>query len=296
MNRLNAHIIMLLLTLPVCAEVEPCLNFSEGENFQRVITSFADTGEPVSFRIAHGPRTLAAGSARVEAGCLLRLEMTLPEMKPGVALPVEVTFSRRDFTQAETCKAWVFSKIPPPVKPKRKVYLVDDIDGKTAEWLDTLSVEFETVRNTETIATLTNAFIIVGEEAGNDVAVWKAVLHAAERGADVLRLAPEEKSMIVLPHDLQQFSIDSEKDILRDTSAPYYLSVLDLGYGGLRLIAHDGEVALRMDCHASAQAAQWRYYSGGRVRVCGIPLCVTWERTPSIRWLLAEMIMTGEKP
>ena len=45
MNRLNAHIIMLLLTLPVCAEVEPCLNFSEGENFQRVITSYKSGGK-----------------------------------------------------------------------------------------------------------------------------------------------------------------------------------------------------------------------------------------------------------
>jgi len=270
------------------------LNFFEGENFSRIVTSFADNGEALLFRIAHEHRTLAAGTARMEADGVARLEMTLPEMNAGVTLPATLTFSRQDGTQLKTYKAWVFSR-KPVVNPKRKIYLVDDdADGGTAEMLEALSVAFETMRNTEAITTLTNALIIVGEWT-NDDTIWKAVLRAAEGGADVLRLAPGEDSVITLPNVLQHFSMGSAQDILRDANAPYKLWDLE---GGLLLVAHDGKVALRMaeDEKATAQAAQWKYDGGGRVRVCGMPLIVAWPRTPAARWLLAEMITTGEKP
>jgi len=282
-----------LCCLVCTAGAEAPLNFFEGENDDRIVVSFADNSEALLFRVAHEHRTLAAGTARMEGDGLVRLQMTLPEVNAGVALPVTLTFSRHGGTLLETRTAYVFSKVP-AVNPKRKIYLVDDVGGRTAEHLDALSVAFETVRNAEAIAELKQAFIIVGSALDDDTA-WKAVLNAAEHGADVLRLASLEERTIVLPRILQNFSMGRTQDILRDANAPYQLAILE---GGLRLAAQGGDVALRMgdDAPAPAQAAQWTYDGGGRVRVCGTPLTVAWERTPVARWLLAEMITTGEKP
>lgn len=283
-------LILLLLASAAHAATAP-LNFFTGAEGADVCvaTPFAE-GETLSYRMAHEHRTLAAGTARVGAEGVARLPVALPEMKAGVALPMDLTLSRRDGTQAETRKAWVFSKAL-IVNPARKIHLIDT-DGKTAEMLEALPVAFESVRGAETITALTNALIIVGG-GWNDSVIWRAVLEAAERGADVLLLAPAEESVITLPHVLHNFNMACAHDILRDPRAPYELA---MPIGGLRLTVHDGGVALRMDDHAPAQAAQWKYGGGGRVRVCGLPLIPVWEKTPAARWLLAEMITTGEKP
>ena len=284
---MKAHLIVLLLSASAHATNMP-LNFFAGAEDAgvEVATSFAE-GETLSYRVSREHRTLAAGTARVEAEGVARLSVAVPEMNPGVALPLELTLARADGTLAKTHKAWGFSK-DPVVNPTRKIHLVDTGENMT-EMLASLPVAFERVRDAEDIAALTNALVVVGGGWDNDV-TWAAVLSAAERGADVLLLAPAEESVAVLPQTLRSFSMGRAQEILCDANAPYELAV---PIGGLRLAVAGDRVALRVDADALAQAAQWRYGGGGRVRVCGIPLT---HALPAARWLLAEMLSTGEKP
>jgi hypothetical protein len=109
-------------------------------------------------------------------------------------------------------------------------------------------------------------------------------------------LTPDEvdqNALVLPPRALHDFRTGGVRDILRDPKAPYELADLE---GGLRLAALEKEVVLLLNQDGPvAQAAQWNYKGGGRVRVCGIALLPAWEKTPAPRWLLAEMINTGTK-
>ena len=280
---------LLLLTLAVHA-VDVPLNFFTGEQDAQIKTSLVDDGSPLSFRMTCEHRTLAAGTVRMEMDGVVRLSVILPELNPGVVLPLTLTFHRGGAV-LETHKAWAFSK-EPPVKPVRKIFHVGDARGTTAEMLEELSVVFETAQNAEAVAALTNAFIIV-----SDTEMWKAVLRAAEGGADVLLLASsevEQRVLVLPPRALRDFRVGGVCEILRDKNATYELATLE---GGLCLAARENEVVLLSNPDGpTAEAAQWKYDGGGRVRVCGMSLPAAWRNTPTAQWLLAEMISTGERP
>ena len=249
-------------------------------------------GDPISFTVSFEHRTLVVGTTRADANGIVRLPVELPGMKPGVALPVELTLSRLDKTHFERKKAWAFSR-DPAINPAKKIMLFDTGD-KTADALESLSIPF-TRGNTDLLATPdTNTLVIVGENF-SEHGTLDAIMQAAVLGVDVLILAPEKNFTLPLPSEPKNFHLGSAQDILRNPKAVYKLI---LPKGGLRLAAQDDEVVLRTDEKTTAQAAQWTFTNGGRVRVCGAPLILNWETTPAARWLLAEMLnsTTGEQP
>jgi hypothetical protein len=236
--------------------------------------------------VAFEHRTLANGTARTDAEGVARLPVALPGMKAGVALPMELTLSRPDGTLRETRAAWAFSR-DPSARPSKKIILLDDADGKTAAMLDSLGAPASSPAGTPALLANTNILAVSSSEA------WVEALRMAERGAEVLVFAGGAE--LPLPQNMKNFTLGG-LDILRDSKAPYKLALSDLKGGGLRLAAHENEVVLRPDDSATAQAAQWNFEGGGRVRVCGAPLASHWEKTPAARWLLAEMLNTGENP
>ena len=293
---------LILLALNARAADEPLNLFADAHEITVQTAPTFQEGETISFRVSFAHRTLASGTTRAGGGTpgsagvppaegVTRLPVALPGMKPGVALPLELTLSRPDGTQSETRKAWAFSD-DPALLPAKKIVLFDR-DEKTADALESLSIPFERGNSSPLATVETNTLILVGEDF-SERETFNAILGAAERGADVLVLAPGRDTPLAVPKTIRHLRLGSAQEILRNPKAVYELALPE--GGGLWLDAQDGAILLRADEHAALQAAQWNFTNGGRVRVCGASLIANWETTPAARWLLAEMLNTGEQP
>ncbi len=271
--------------LAVCGRAEP-LNFfaSEDHLVVRADTRF-EPGERIAYRIAKDHRTLANGTAHVEADGMARLTVTLPEMMAGVALPLSVTLSHAGI-EGEPQKIWAFSQ-QPPLNVRRKVFLIAD-DGDTSAAFTSIALDFEVVTSIDQIACLTNALIVVAEDVDcHDT--WTSLMSAAELEAEVLVLAPAKDCALTLPRTMTTFSM-GRMDILRHAKPAHQLALSELRRAGLRLDVRGDKIALLADEFSEILAAQWTHEKAGRVRVLGVTVIHNWNTTPAARWLLAEIM------
>ncbi len=263
-------------------------------------------GERVWFRVARGGRTLASGTAACETGGIISLPVALPEMKPGVVLPLEVALrlgSDRGRPLLPNDTLWAFAERPfapghNPAAPRR-IVLYDPVE-RTAAALASLDVPFETVARIGELTDATNAVIVVGEGVALETerGLWEALTAAVARGNGVLLLAPADGALYP-PDDWGRLTAGTAQAVLRHPLAggpAYMLDLSSLPAGGaagarFRLAGLRDEALFAVSADRGSEAVAWDDpASGGRFRACGLGLIARWEETPAARWLLAEIL------
>ena len=266
----------------------------------------AAAGETVWFSVSKGGRTINSGTVKVAADGALSLPVSLPEMKPGVALALEVTL-RRGGDQGPALRAgtlWAFAERPfepghDPVAPRR--LLVYDPGEKTAAAFRAIELPFETVSRLDDLANRTNAVIVVAEGLSLDSerGLWQVLAGAVARGNDVLLLAPRD-GRLQPPATWRRLVAGDAQDVLRHGTVaglPYKLDLIDwppdsrAATARFRLAGFRGDAVFDVTPDAGSTAVGWDdAASGGRLRACGLGIVAKWNETPAARWLLVEML------
>jgi hypothetical protein len=263
-------------------------------------------GESVWFSVARDHRTIDSGTAKAAANGMLTLPVRLPEMKPGVALALEVTL-RRGGDQGRTLRAgtlWAFADRPfdpghDPVAPRR--LLLYDPEEKTATAFRSIDLPFDPVARLDDLATRTNAVIVVAEGLSLDAerGLWQVLTDAVSRGNPVLLLAPRD-GQLSLPVAWRKLVAGGTRDVWRSNAVggqPYKLDLATWPPDGravqvrFRLAGFRDEAVFTVSPDAGAEAVGWDdAASGGRFRACGLGVIAKWDETPAARWLLVEML------
>ena len=266
-------------------------------------------GETVWFYVGKEHRTIDSGTVKVAADGTLALPVRLPDMKPGIALALEVTL-RRGGDQGPALRAgtlWAFAERPfepghDPVAPRR--LLVYDPGEKTAAALRTIDLPFEAVVRLDDLAGRTNSVIVVGEGLSLDAerGLWQVLTDAVAHGNHVLLLAPKD-GRLQPPAAWRKLVAGGAQDVLRHGTVaglPYKLDLADWPPDGKAVTTHFRLAGFRDDAvfdvtpEAGSVAIGWDdEKSGGRFRACGLPVIAKWNETPAARWLLVEML--GER-
>lgn len=262
--------------------------------------------EAVWFRVARDHRTLASGTVRVGDGGSVTLPVALPEMKPGVALPLEVTL-RAGSEQGRPLRGdgtlWALSEQPltpgrNPAAP-REIWLYDP-DGKTDAAFRTIALPFSTATRLEPLAAVTNATLVVGEGLSLDAEhdLWETLMTAVARGNRVLLLAPVE-GRLRPPDTWTQLTAGPADKLLRAPprgGAVYKLDLTRWPPEGaapvrFRLAGVRDQAVFDVDPAAGCEAVKWiDAASGGSFTACGLGIVACWETAPAARWLLVEML------
>lgn len=263
-------------------------------------------GERVWFRVAKGGRTLASGTAACEPGGTVSLPVALPEMKPGVALPLEVALrlgsdQGRPLLPGDTL--WAFAEHPfapghNPAAPRHIVLY--DPEGRTATAFASIGVPCETAARIGELAAATNAVLVVGEGVSLEAerGLWEALTAAVARGDGVLLLAPADGAFQP-PEAWGRLIAGTAQAVLRHPLAggpAYKLDLASLPSGGtvgarFHLAGRHEDAVFAVSADRGSEAVAWDDpASGGRFVACGLGLIARWEETPAARWLLAELL------
>lgn len=191
-------------------------------------------GTNIWFSVMKDQRKISSGSCRAEADASLNLPVHLPEMKPGVALALDLTLRAggergrvlRDGT------LWAFAERP--VEPNHnpaasRDILLFDPDGKTEAALCSIEIPFEWLKNLETLSNRTNAVVVVAEGVSleSERGLWSALLAAVAHGNHVLLLAPKD-GQLRPSAEWGGLAAGSVQDVLRRTATPALPYKLDL--------------------------------------------------------------------
>lgn len=292
-----------LCVLGVRGSAEPVAAFGETDGIfvPGIAGVAADT--TVWFRVTKEGRTLASGSAAVAAGKSLRLPVSLPELKPGVVLPFELTL-RRDAEAGEPLfdgHLWVFSRQPVapghnPVAPRTlRLY---DPEGRTDAAFQELDLAFESVPRLDLVTELRDSVLVVGEGLSLEAerGLLDTMVEAVRNGNEVLLLAPVEGTLR-LPawHRLVAGTLNDvfpRPQPPAGARAPNPALLVPRESGTLfRLVGLRDDVGFEVVREDGAQAVGWDdALSGGRFRACGLPIVEHWKTSPAARWLLVELL------
>lgn len=263
-------------------------------------------GQQVWFSIARAGRTLASGSVAATADGHVTLPVALPEMKPGVALALDL-YLRLGSDQGAPIIAntpvWLFSEYPypeghNPVAP-RQIHLYDPA-GTTAAAFESIRLPFKTISQLRTFEELRHVPIVIAE--GLDLSAERGLVEtlaaAAARGCDLLLLAPSAGTFAP-PPGWDYLAAGTTQRILRRAPGKEQRYRLDLAacpagapHGTrFQLDASEGVAVLATAPREGAEAVVWELpTAGGRLRLCGNAIIARWQATPAARWLLAELL------
>ena len=204
LHRFTALSVICLACLCLGSATEPVMNALAGRETLLICDlPGVQPNATVWFRVAKDHRTLASGTVRADADGRVTLPVALPEMRPGVALALNVTL-RSDSEQGRILRnggtLWALSEQPLPTgrnpAAPRAAWLYDPV-GQTAAAFRSISLPFETVTRLEALAAMTNATVIVGEGLSMETerGLWETLMITIARGNRVLLLAPVDGRM-----------------------------------------------------------------------------------------------------
>ncbi len=297
-----------LLTLGSTASaVEPAGNaFAGRETVVVRDISGLNPGEAVWFRVTKDHRTLASGTVRTEADNIIRLPVALPEIKPGVALPLTVTLragSKQGLPLRTDSTLWALSEQPLPSgrnpAAPHDIWLYDPA-GRTEAAFRSIAIPFTAAIRLEPLAAMTNITLVVGEGLSLDAerGLWEALMTSVARGNRVLLLAPTE-GRLRLPAAWTQLTAGTAGENLRAPLRGGSTYKLDLKrwppHGAIRsrfqLIGVRDQAVFDVTPEAGCEAVHWTdAASGGSFTACGLGVIACWETAPAARWLLVEML------
>lgn len=285
----------------------PAPNFFAGrENLLLQEIPGVAAGQQIWFSIVRAGRTLASGPVAATADGHVTLPVALPEMKPGVALALDLTLrlgSDQGAPILANTPVWLFSEYPypeghNPVAP-RQIHLYDPA-GTTAAAFESINLPFKTISHLRAFEDLRRVPIVIAE--GLDLyaehGLWEALAAAAARGCDLLLLAPSAGALAP-PPGWDYLAAGTTQRILRRTPGKERRYRLDLAacpagapHGTrFQFDASDGVAALIITPREGAEAVVWELpAAGGRLRLCGNAIIARWQATPAARWLLVELL------
>ena len=262
-------------------------------------------GADVWFSLTRDQRKISSGTVKAEADASLNLPVRIPEMKPGVALALDLTL-RVGGDHGRVLRSgtlWAFADRPfeakcNPAAPR--AILLYDPEGKTDPALRSIELPFETVTKLDALADRTNAVIVVGEGVSleGERGLWQVLMDAVARGDHVLLLAPKD-GQLHLPPAWENLKAGSVQEVLRHGTVaklPYKLDLESWPPDGkavvtrFQLAGFRDEAVFNVTLEAGCAAIGWDSASGGRFRACGLGIIARWNETPAARWLLAEML------
>lgn len=304
--RLPLAAVLLLSVASGVGAGEPLWNAFAGREglWVRDLQGLTD-GDTVWFRVARAHRTIDSGTARVNPDGRLTLPARLPEMKPGVALSLDVVL-RAGGDQGRLLREgqlWAFSERPfePGFNPAapRSILLYDPA-GRTATALRSIDLPCTLLPRLEALAEATNAVILVGEGLAleDERELLPQLAAAVRRGNDVLLLAPRDGQLT--PTAWQRLVAGATRDVWPARAAggpPYQLDLVAWPPKGraavarFRLVGRDDEACFAVSSESGVEAVGWDdTASGGWFRACGLGIVAQWDETPAARWLLVEML------
>lgn len=260
---------------------------------------------------ANNNRTIARGEKQLELApgdpIALPIELRVPDIKDGVVwkttLAINVTPRGNNKSIASLEKTlWIFPRNPWISKQSQlvdlKIALFDPQD-QTANLLAKHNIPHTRVQRLAQIEVLDQGVVIVGEGTSLDRRLSEALISAARHGVDILILAPTDGAMTMdtiddLPVEqitLRRHSIVRELDKRLDTT---------VWQGELRV----SQFAIRTDMATLAatvnnQDAMWPWISiefhedellRRRIVFCGFHLLGSWDKTPTPRYLFAQLL------
>jgi hypothetical protein len=263
-------------------------------------------GQQVWFSVARAGRTLASGSVTGADDGHVVLPVALPEMKPGVALALDLTLrlgSDQGAPILANTPAWLFSEYPypeghNPVAP-RQIHLYDPAET-TAAAFESIRLPFKTISHLHAFEELSHVPIVIAEglDLSAERGLWEALTSAAARGCDLLLLAPSAGTLAP-PPGWDYLAAGTTQRILRRTPGKERRYRLDLDACPARaphgtrfqFDASEGVAVLATASREGAEAVVWELPApGGRLRLCGNAIVSRWQATPAARWLLAELL------
>jgi hypothetical protein len=287
------------------ASAEPVWNAFAGSDTVQVcgLPERVKEGTPVWFRVAKGHRTIATGTARAGSGGRVKLPAPLPDMKAGVALPLEAEL-REGSEEGGSLRAgtlWAFSEQPFAAGPPRmrRPLILYDPEGKTEEAFRSIGLSCETIPRAALLDEPAQAVVVIGEGVSlkGERGLFERLAAAVARGSRVLLLAPAD-GQLTPPAAWRTLRAGCAEDVLREPAPAAYK--LDLGgwppegraaHKRFHLEASRGEAVFAVTGEAGCEAVGWDDgVSGGRFRACGLEVVKNWQEAPAARWLLAELV------
>ena len=298
---------MVFFTL-VATAAEPAWNaFGGQENLRVRGVAGVVAGADVWFSVAKDHRRISSGTIKAEADGL-KLPVRIPEMKPGVALALELTL-RAGSEQGPVLRSgplWAFAERPleanhNPAAPRS--ILLYDPEGTTEPALRGIELPFETITKLDVLSDRTNAVIVVGEGVSLDGerGLWQTLMDAVAHGNHVLLLAPKD-GQLHLPPAWENLMVGDAQKVLRHGTVaklPYKLDLTNWPPDGkaaatrFQLAAFRDEAVFNVTPDAGTVAMGFDTATGGRFRACGLGIIAKWNETPAARWLLVEMLEEG---
>ncbi|NLN01343.1 MAG: hypothetical protein GX174_05490 [Lentisphaerae bacterium] len=263
-------------------------------------------GEEVWFRVVRDHRTVAAGTVRAGGDGRIALPVALPGIRPGVALPLEVTLRAgseqgRVLPGGGTLWALAEQPLPPGRNPAapRAIRLYDPV-GRTEAAFRSISLPFESVVRLAALAAMTNTTLVVGEDLAleSERGLWEALMASVAQGNRILLLAPAD-GVLRPPADWQLLMAGPADRLLRAPprgGAAYKLDLREWPPAGavrirFRLAAIRDQVVFEAGSAAGCEAVRWTdAASGGSFTACGLGIIASWETAPAARWLLVELL------
>ena len=304
-------VVILALAFTVLASGAPASDpvwnaFAGRENLQlRGITGITK-GEDVWFIVTKEQRTISSGTVKAEADAILTVPVSIPAMKPGVSLALDLTL-RNGSDRGRILRngtLWAFAERP--FEPQRnpaapRTILLFDPEGKTEPALRAIEMQFELLTRLDKLTGRTNAVIIVGEgvSLGSERGLWQALSAAVAQGNHVLLLAPKD-GQLRPPSTWGHLVSGNAQDVLRRGTVSRLPYKMDLdawppdGKSVLKRFQMTGvrdEAVFNVTSETGNDAIGWDdAISGGRFRACGLAIIGKWNETPAARWLLTEML------
>jgi hypothetical protein len=270
----------------------------------------------VTWRLAAGTATVAAGEAATDAAGSVRIRLPVPPVKDGVVLRTRLTVAVVEGDQAKPAATreqdvWVFPKDPFAGRSEWLKMLrigLYDPPGATAKILTAANVPFDELRTVDAVADRKTGVVVVGEGVSfqEERGLAATLDRLAAAGVAVLCLAPAAGELVVPGLDgpgSGQRDLTFRRDFVRELDKR-------LDPAGWR---PDGKtVASTVVVKAGAGGAvgevvpgggwPWveaRYEPGkGRWVVCGLAVVAGWDAGPTPRFLFARLLehLTGANP
>ena len=301
-----APVALSLLLAASAPAADPVWNaFAGQENLRIRGVSGVVAGRDIWFSVTRDQRKISNGTVKAEPDTSLSLPVRIPEMKPGIALALDLTL-RAGSDQGRVLRSgtlWAFAERP--FEPKQnpaapRSILLYDPEGKTEPALRSIELPFETITRLDPLADRTNAVIVVGEGVSleGERGLGQALADAVAHGNHVLLLAPKS-GQLHLPPGWDSLVAGGAQEVLRHgtiSGLPYKLDLAAWPPDGkavtalFQLAGFRDDAVFNVTPDTGSVAIGWDTASGGRFRACGLAIIAKWNETPAARWLLAEML------
>ena len=308
-RRASAAVFLALVLSITASAADPAWNaFAGQENLRIRGVAGVVAGADVWFSLAKAQHKISSSTIKAAADASLVLPVRIPEMKPGVALALDLTL-RVGSEQGRILRSgplWAFAERPfePKENPAApRTILLYDPEGKTEPALRSIELPFESITKLDALADRTNAVIVVGEGVSLDGerGLWQTLMDAVAHGNHVLLLAPKD-GQIHLPSVWENLMAGDVQKVLRHgtvSKLPYKLDLTTWPPDGkavatrFQLAAFRDEAVFNVTPDIGCAAIGWDTPSGGHFRACGLGIIAKWNETPAARWLFGEMLGEG---